>query len=64
MRIEITIERSIPSNDWLRVASKRARAIASERGIDWKQADVHVTLPEHGRCLTKSPGFTELTAHG
>lgn len=63
-RIEVAVDASVPSTDWLRVASKRARAAADARGIAWESADVFVQLPERGRCFTKSPGRTALVAHG
>jgi hypothetical protein len=46
------------------VATQKARAIAAERGIRWADADVYVALPEPGRCFTKCPGKTALSAHG
>ena len=64
MQIEITIERSIPPNDWLRIANKRARVVAKIARIEWIDAAVRVTLPEPGRFFTKAHGFTELVAHG
>jgi hypothetical protein len=63
-RIELTIERSIRSNDWLRVATKRAQAKAAELNIEWIAADVFVFLPEAGRCFTKAAGEQGFTAHG
>lgn len=63
-RIEVAVAAGVPSRDWLRVATKNAVAAASEKGIEWLDADVFVRLPEPGRCYTKSPGYTALCAHG
>jgi hypothetical protein len=62
--IEIKIDRSIKSNDWLRVATKRARAEAEKSGVEWIAADVFVHLPEAGRCLVKRHGDQGFTAYG
>lgn len=63
-RIETYVSSGVPSNKWLSVATQKARAIAAERGIRWADADVYVALPEPGRCFTKCPGKTALSAHG
>lgn len=62
--IEIKIDRSIKSNDWLRVATKHARAEAEKSGVEWIAADVFVQLPEAGRCFVKRPGDQGFTAYG
>ena len=62
--IEITIDRSIKSNDWLRISTKRAKAEAERSGIEWISADVFVHLPERGRCFVKRPGDQGFTAYG
>lgn len=62
-KIEIVLNPT-PSNLWARSAEKKAREAAAAAGIEWIDADVLVILPERGRCLTKAPGFTVLTANG
>lgn len=61
--IEIEIKTQDP-NRWQSVATRKAREACSAAGIEWIDADVLVKLPERGRCMTKKPGFTSLTAHG
>lgn len=46
------------------VATRKAREACAAAGVEWIDADVMVKLPEQGRCMTKAPGFTSLTAHG
>jgi hypothetical protein len=63
-RIEVAVDAGVPSRDWLRVATQIARAAAAAAGVEWLDADIFVSLPEPGRCFTKSPGRTALVAHG
>ena len=63
-KIEITIDQSIRSNDWLRVATKRAKAAAAANNTEWIEAEVFVKLPEQGRCFMKRAGDQGFTAHG
>jgi len=62
--IEITIESSIKSNQWLRAATIRAQIEATRAGIEWTAADVFVRLPEKGRCFVKRHGDQGFTAYG
>lgn len=62
--IEIQIHKGTPSGKWAAVANKKARAEAEKQGIAWVDAQVFVSLPEHGRCMTKDAGFTQLVTHG
>lgn len=64
LHVEIRIEKSVPSADWLRVATKRAKANLRDRGGDWLDSTVTVILPEPGRCFTKASGQSSLIAHG
>ena len=64
MKIEVTIQKSVPAADWHRRANKAARRMAQVLGVDWIDADVIVYLPERGRFMTKSPGRDQLVAHG
>lgn len=61
--IEIVIEQGTPASQWHRLALKRARAAAQERGIEWVAAKVFVRLPENNRCFTKTSGYTQFVAH-
>lgn len=62
-KIEITLN-PMPPHLWVKSAEKKAREAAAAAGIQWIDADVLVILPERGRCLTKAPGFTSLSANG
>ena len=62
-RIEITITDK-NSQNWARQAEKMARAEAKARGIDYRDCEVFVTLPEPGRCMKKSAGYLSMQAHG
>ena len=64
MHIEITISKDTPSNQWLKSANKQARAIAAYEGVDWKDCEVFVRLPENGRCFVKYAGYLNFSAHG
>lgn len=64
MKIEVTIPKSVPSNLWHKVATKQARSKADKLGINWIDAEVFIRLPEHGRCMTKDKGYTQLISHG
>lgn len=63
-RIEVSVDAGVHSRDWLRVATKIASAAAAAAGVEWLDADIFVSLPEPGRCFTKSPGRTALCANG
>lgn len=62
--LNIEIVSGTPSKKWLQVAERKAREAAAARGVEWVDAKVFVALPEPGRCFTKEPGFTTLSAHG
>lgn len=62
-KIEITLNPT-PSHLWAKSAEKKAREAAAAAGVEWIDADVLVILPERGRCMTKAPGFTSLSANG
>lgn len=63
-KIEVTIEQSVPSKDWQRVALRRTRLEAKLLGIEWKDAEILVFLPERGRCFTKPAGGLSLLSQG
>jgi hypothetical protein len=63
-KIEITIDQSIQSNDWLRVATKRAKAVVAANNTEWLAAEIFVKLPEQGRCFMKRAGDQGFTAYG
>ncbi len=62
--IEISIGKEIPSNDWMRVANKRAKALAADSGKKWVDLHIYVQLPERGRCFVKHPGELGLSSYG
>lgn len=62
MYVEITIPASVPSWDWHRLATKRAREGVHEIGADWKEAQILVTLPE-GRYFYKASGADGLGSY-
>ena len=41
-----------------------AVAYCRENGIEWKSAEVFADHGERGRCYTKSPGYSQMVAHG
>jgi len=63
-QINIEIERGVHSNDWLKVATRRARTQAEQIGVEWTAATVFVKLPEAGRCMVKRAGDQGFTAYG
>ena len=62
--IEVTVAAGTPSRDWLRVAQVRARRACEVAGVEFRDAEVLVTLPERGRFFTKAPGFISMEAIG
>lgn len=54
----------VGSNDWVKVASKIGKREAERLGIDFREAEITVTLPERGRVLIKYPGETAFTSYG
>ena len=62
--IEVTVAAGTPSRDWLRVAQVRARRACEVAGVDFRAAEVLVTLPEAGRYMTKAPGFISMVSVG
>jgi hypothetical protein len=62
--IVISIGASVPSRDWQRLATKKARAAVEALGLEWLDARVVVELPEAGRCFHKATGALGLGAIG
>ena len=62
--INFSIDKSVKSNDWQRIATKKAQIAAQHAGIDWIDCEVIVNLPEEGRCFVKRPGDQGFTAYG
>lgn len=60
MKIEFEIKTK-DSNKWLKEATDTAKKLAGDNYFD---AEVFVTLPERGRCLTKASGSLSMVAHG
>lgn len=60
--IEVTLAAGVPSHDWHRVATRHARIICENKGLDWLEAEVLVKLP-FNRCFYKAPGFATLGSY-
>jgi len=64
MKIELTIGKHVPPNQWLNCANKMVKNAAAQHGKEFWEVDAIVYLPERGRCFTKGRFDFGFTAHG
>ncbi len=60
----IAIGSSVPSDSWLKVAMREAAKMAKEQGVEWKDFEAVIFLPERGRYYVKSKGYVTMSSHG
>lgn len=61
---DLSIGSDVPSNSWLKEATHIAMEMAKEEGVNWKNFEAIIFLPERGRCYVKRKGCVTMSAHG
>jgi hypothetical protein len=65
MKNQIKIEiKCKDSNRWQKIAIEKSKSECAKVGVDFKDADIFVALPEKGRCMIKKSSFSSFCAMG